>query len=286
MKKLSKRQIALIGIVLLLVIGIPFGINYCYKCNLNFITTQWEAKDVLTYYGAVLAAGGTAFGVYLSIRASHREYQEDIRSRVLPFIAVTPFDRKARINFMQLLNDTIQGTPDTGCDKEPDGYIEYKLEQIYYIITPQGIEIRNKLTQYQQEVLSKAGAIFRKSPNGAVLEEIDYFSIPVEIENVGNGTAVNLRVGFNRITDNPHRFIRPMMLKQNQTIYIHIFSMASLDVVGGEYVLEFFYKDIYGNKYFQKFPVRFGQNEKGEYQSIDLVGSQTKYEEDIPAALE
>lgn len=285
MKKLSKWQIAVIGIIL--VIGIPLGINFCYKCNFTLITTLWGAEDVLAYYGAVLAAGGTALGVYLSIRASHKQYQEDIRSRVLPFIAVTPFDRRACINLARLLNETMHDSSTTDSEEKPDEYIEFKLDHIYFIIGPEGIDIKNKLTAYQQEILSKAGNIWRRKSTGMVLDRIDYFSIPVEIENVGNGTAVNLRIGFNRITTNPHKFIRPMMLKQNQTIYIHIFSTSPFDVVGGDYILEFYYEDIYGNKYLQKFPVTLGRNDDdNEYQSIQLVGEQAKYEGDAPEELD
>ena len=68
-----------------------------------------------------------------------------------------------------------------------------------------------------------------------------------------------------------------MMLKLNQTLYIHIFSTTEYDTVNGEYALEFYYEDIYGNRYSQKFPVSFGREDDGrEYQSIELVGKQVK----------
>ena len=118
-----------------------------------------------------------------------------------------------------------------------------------------------------------------------MLQRTDFYSMPLEIENVGNGTAVNLRIGFNRVGDrNTYRFIRPMMLKQSQTVYIHIFSTADYDIVRGDYSLEFHYEDIYGNKYAQEFPVKYNKNENNqEYQSIDLVGKQIRKTEDTHA---
>lgn len=119
-----------------------------------------------------------------------------------------------------------------------------------------------------------------------MLQRTDFYSMPLEIENVGNGTAVNLRIGFNRVGDrNTYRFVRPMMLKQGQTVYIHIFSTADYDIVRGKYSLKFYYEDIYGNKYSQAFPVEYSKNKDNqEYQSIDVVGKQIRRTEDTPNA--
>lgn len=135
------------------------------------------------------------------------------------------------------------------------------------------------MNKSQQEILESVGNVWRPVANGvSVHQRIDYYSLPMEIENVGNGTAVNFRMGFNRIdTDALHEFVRPMMLKQGQTLYVHIFSTEEAETVRGIYVLEFFYEDIYGNKYEQQFPVEYGEDESGqEYQRITLVGDQKR----------
>ncbi|MCC8195663.1 MAG: hypothetical protein LIO49_02445 [Ruminococcus sp.] len=111
-----------------------------------------------------------------------------------------------------------------------------------------------------------------------MLYPVDYSSLPLEIENVGNGTAVNLRIGFN-YADNKesHEFLIPTMLKQNQTIYINIFSTEKPEIICGEYVLEFSYEDIYKNKYGQQFPVKFEKAEDGQGSpSIILDGKQKR----------
>ena len=160
------------------------------------------------------------------------------------------------------------------------------LSQIYFVITAHGIETKKKLDKGQKAILEHAGTMWASRKDGSeTLQYTDFYSLPLEIENVGNGTAVNLRVGFNRTgTEKGHTFVRPMMLKQGQTLYIHIFSTADSDVVRGDYVLEFHYEDIYGNKYAQEFPVKYDKNENNqEYQSIDLVGKQIRKTEDTHA---
>ena len=278
--------ISAIVVFAILVIGVPLIINHCYKCDIPIITTKWDAKDVLSYYGAVLAACGTGIGVYVSIKAAYKNYQNDARVRVLPFIAVTPFDRMVDADrFLRYVDRKEDEIQEESCTS---GYIEYKLEQIYFIITSCGIEIKKGLDKYQQQILRHAGAIWKPiAPDEESLDYIDYFSVPLEIENVGNGTAVNLRIGFNYRSDDPHLhgFVYPMMLKQNQTRYIHIFSIAEPDIVKGEYTLEFFYEDIYGNKYFQEFPILLEIDDNGmNFHSINLLGKQMKLKEGEPYA--
>lgn len=78
-------------------------------------------------------------------------------------------------------------------------------------------------------------------------------SVPLEVENVGNGTAINLRIGLNKATNIKPVYITTINLKQNMTIYIHIFSENPTDNDLAEYNLEFYYNDIYKRKYAQKY---------------------------------
>ena len=250
--------------------------------------TIWGAADALAYYGAIIASIGAALGVFVSIKAATKNYRDDVRARVMPFIAVTPFERKATVNTMALLREKVEKKekPKDTDDTSAVQYDEYKLSQIYFVITTHGIEAKNKLDKSQQVILEQAGNMWVSMTSGVEIHQrIDFYSMPLEIENVGNGTAVNLRVGFNRTEDRGRRrFVRPMMLKQGQTLYIHIFSTADFDVVCGDYILEFHYEDIYGNKYAQEFPVKYNKNENNqEYQSIDLVGKQIRKTEDTHA---
>lgn len=300
MKKPWVKRFLCVLALLVIVIGIPVIINESYKTNsgctafsgymtISGYMTMWSAADMLAYYGTIVASFGAAAGVFASIKVATKNYKEDVRARVMPFIAVTPFERKATVNTMALLKEKVEKTERPAkTDNTPAvQYDEYKLSQIYFVITAHGIDVKNRLDKHQQTLLEHAGTMWvSQADGGERLQYTDFYSLPLEIENVGNGTAVNLRIGFNRVGDrNTYGFVRPMMLKQGQTVYIHIFSTADYDIVHGEYSLEFHYEDIYGNKYSQKFPVEYGKNKDNqEYQSIDLVGKQLKNTEVAPNA--
>lgn len=288
MRKSWTKWILIAVIALVLIVGVPIIINECYKTNSGYMT-MWSAADMLAYYGTIVASVGAAVGVFVSIKVAAKNYKEDVRARVMPFIAVTPFERKAIVNTMALLKEKVEKTESPAkTDNTPAvQYDEYKLNRIYFVITEHGIDAKNGLDKSQQAILEHAGNSWTSVAGGVeMLQRTDFYSMPLEIENVGNGTAVNLRIGFNRVGDrNTYRFIRPMMLKQSQTVYIHIFSTADYDIVRGDYSLEFHYEDIYGNKYSQEFPVEYGKNKDNqEYQSIDLVGKQLKNTEVAPNA--
>lgn len=93
MRKSLIRWVLLAVIVLGIIIGGPIIINEFYRNNSGYITI-WGAADVLTYYGAIIAASGAAIGVYCSIRYSHKQYREDKRRDVLPYFAINILGRK------------------------------------------------------------------------------------------------------------------------------------------------------------------------------------------------
>lgn len=272
--------IAVGAAVLFLIIGVPYIINECYKAECGYLT-MWDAAGVLAFYGAILAAAGTGLGVFASVRAANKNYREDARMRVLPYIAVTPFERKARVNPDALFQEQVEKRHSSTETKSESAvqYKEQKLERVYFVIDSNEIKAQYELNKHQQEILEHAGYKWVRMPNGvSALRAIDYYSIPLEIENVGNGAAINFHVGFNRIGDEAlYEYVRPTVLKQGQTLYVHIFSTEKFETVRGNYVLGFAYEDIYGNEYEQQFPVEYGEDESGqEYQSITLVGEQKR----------
>lgn len=288
MKETTTKTIKKVGKVLLwvtavifFVVIVPILINEAYKRGPGYVT-MWGAKEVLSYYGSILASVGAVLGVYFSIRAAHKNYQEDVRARVLPFIAVTHFERKANVDYVALLGEPVLGKTETrDQNSKAVSYEEYKLDKFYFIISADGIEIKTALNKFQQEIVSQLGHICVTTAKGThALQRVSYYSLPIEIENVGNGTAVALCIGFNKTSNekDKYKYIHSMMLKQGQTMYIHIFSTEAFDIVGGEYMLEFYYEDIYKNKYVQQFQICLGQDDAGRnYSEIDLVGNQTHY---------
>ena len=87
MKKSWTKWILIAAIALVLIVGVPIIINECYKMNSGYMT-MWSAADVLSYYGAIIAASIGVIGVYFTVYIANRNYREDARNRTLPYIAI------------------------------------------------------------------------------------------------------------------------------------------------------------------------------------------------------
>lgn len=212
--------------------------------------------------------------MFLSIQYAQKNYREDIKNRVLPYIAVTHYKSKSKINLFEL----IQNEPVT---EEKNYYKEYKVGRIFFVINDENIEVKESLTQQQDNLLKKGGFSWKQTAEGFALVNASFISCPIEIENVGNGAAINFRVGFNRVNQK-RLYVTPLQLKQNETLYIHIFSDSVTNNTLGDYELEFFYEDIYGTKYTQKYKLSVAkEKETGRtYNSIDFSGRQIEYKEE------
>ena len=265
MKTWIKKYWAWLVITIVLIVGGPIIINELYKTGKGY-TTLWGAAEVLSYYGMILAALGAAAGVFFSIKYSHKQYKEDCRNRVLPYITISTLKQSAKYNLFEI--------DDSQPQQEDFGYREYRIENIFFIISEDKIEVKNKLDSQQQYLLEHLGKVKAPIQNGFAYGIKDMVSIPLEVENVGNGTAVGFRAGFNRVNDEK-KYLLPQFLKQGQGIYIHIFSSTPYDKISGDYTLEFYYEDIYGTKYKQQYSVIVGiDKERGAYNSISLYGKQ------------
>lgn len=93
MKKPGAKWILAAGIALLLIVGVPIIINECYKTNSGYMTI-WGAADMLSYYGAIIAASIGVIGVYFTVYMANINYREDARNRMLPYIAIDVINNK------------------------------------------------------------------------------------------------------------------------------------------------------------------------------------------------
>ena len=237
---------------------IPTCINLAFKYDSGIIILQaeWDASDALSFYGGILAAGLGIYGVFLSIQYAQKNYRDDLKNQVLPYLVVTQLRGVSRYNALVDGPDIKTKAENNPEENESDDplYKEYKLTKIYYIIEPNGIKNYIDIPPRYKPILEKEGASWETVANGCyILQKRPYISFPVEIENVGNGTAVYARIGFNKKEDTP-KYLPPIQLKPKEIFYIHIFSALPLENVYGEYTLSIIYQDIYHNRYEQSFP--------------------------------
>ena len=157
MKTWIKKYWVWLIVAIVLVVSGPFVINELYKTGKGYITL-WGAAEVLSYYGMILAALGAAAGVFFSIKYSHKQYEDDRRNRVLPYITITKLKQSAKYNLFEI--------DDSQPQHDDYGYREYRIENIFFIISEDKIEVKNKLNSKQQYMLEHLGEVKTPIQNG------------------------------------------------------------------------------------------------------------------------
>lgn len=267
------------GCTVFLVI-IPLGINWLFKTPAPFelLDAEWFASDALSFYGTIFSSIATIVGVFLSIDYAQKNYREDERNRVRPYFALTHLKSKSKYNW--LYYDEEENKEDTHARKVIKEYEEYKPERVFIIVKKNAIDYKYELTQEQKNILETGGRKWQEIGEGAhALTSLKYISLPFEVENVGNGAALCLQVAF-YAEDQEKMGINFYTIKPKQILYVHVFSANVEGQLCRDYCLELVYRDILGNQYSQKYPVRFEQDEKTQrvIQMIDLTGKQESQE--------
>ena len=258
----KEHKIAIIFFFVFAVVIVPVGIHFLFKWNsgVSWIQAEWTAGEALTFYGALLAAGIGAFGVFVSIQYAQKSYKEDAKNRVLPYFAVTKLQGQTTFNVFREMAREFQESQIAHQNKDgeqerridPPMYEETELKKACFIIDEEKIVNRSDLTVEQRDLLINAG--LKREDNGGVqcLVRYPFITAPMYIENIGNGPAVCVRIGFFKADSTP-LYMRPIQIKQGGTFYIHIFSTVEREKLLGNYVLSIEYQNIFKNHYMQNY---------------------------------
>ena len=255
-KKSYKKLLVVLGFIL---IG-PVIINSLFKLHtsLDFFVAEWDASAMLSYYGTIIAAVIAIYGIFITIQYSQKSYKDDVRNRSMPFIVIDILKTSYYRNLMKP-NNTEAVT------EQLEGYREYKLTDYYCILDKGKIEYKTGLTKIQQDLLNNGGIGLVTCKNDVSMKAENEICIPFEIENVGNGTAIRMRYGINRkkTCDVNRRYLPVISLKQGTPIILHIFSedCSKNSSNLGQYILSFYYEDIYSNRYEQHFDINIEYDE-------------------------
>lgn len=261
-------------VLLLLTIGIPALINWLFKIHptIPFFSAEWDAGAALGFYGTLLASFIAIIGVFISVNYAQENYRKDEKNRQLPYLAMTYMRKDSKFN---LLDSAFTQTRES--DNDADSYYtEYRLNRVYIIISNDGIEYRKNLDKMQESILQQGGLAWVTEGGIKALKPHNYISLPFEIENVGNGAAIDFKLSFNKKdSSNPHA-VSLFTLKCGDKVYFHIFSDLESEELLGEYMLELQYSDILCNRYSQKYPVSFEKENNRVKQIIDFTGKQVE----------
>jgi len=255
--KNKKKYLWIITIILLSVIIGPLLISWGFrtKAPFDWLIAEFDASALLSYYGALIASVIAILGVYLTIQYSQKNYKEDVKNRVLPFITI-----------YYLRDDTIQK------DVNNDIKSEYKSQDYYFVLTKEKIRCKSTLLGVQQDLIDSNGMTYNKNAVSEQWGIKNYIYIPLEIENIGNGVATKLSFGLNKQSVKESEWDRApaISLKTFSPFRIYIFSESPMDVLG-KYILSFCYEDIYCNMYKQDFIIEIEHDsEKGILTTVVL----------------
>ena len=256
-KYLSKYKWKIILAFAVFIVIIPAVINWFFKLEspCHFFVAEWEAGDVLAFYGAMLASVTTILGVYISIEYAQRNYQMDEANRVKPYLSLTHYKSESKTNWG--LGIPAEATDADGVEQPQSYYTEYKLDKVYIVIDQSEIRFQDKLSDKQQQRIKSGGFEWYDHGGGCrSLQSHPFVSMPFDVENVGSGAAINTMIAFYKKGE-ARRGASLYTIKQGASFYFHVFCDDAESVVGSEYVIELLYGDIIGNYYSQKYPVHF-----------------------------
>ena len=251
MRKSLIRWVLLAVIVLGIIIGGPIIINEFYRNNSGYMTI-WGAADVLTYYGAIIAASGAAIGVYCSIRYSHKQYREDKRRDVLPYFAINILGRKCVSPFdLGWYGEDDVREEDKA--KEALTYREFMYDECFFIFSDDKIECIRKLSE-EQEAARTIGVTMEDHGEFGTNLRNDRHYIPMKITNVGKGCAINTIITVKSTIKRAVAASIPISIPVGGEVYTGLLFYVHKKL-SGKYDYGIQYRDIYGNQYEHHKPI-------------------------------
>lgn len=248
-KKFKKVWIWVILAAAFVIIG-PIVINEAYKTGKGYITL-WGAEDVLSYYGMILAALGAAVGVFFSIKYSHNQYVEDKRHRVMPYYAINILGRKCIDPFdLGWYSDDAEASDTSLKVKEALTYKEYTYSKGFFIFSPEQIKYTTKLSEDQENAVHIGLNVEDHGEFGEIWRN-DVIYIPLELQNVGQGCAINTEICVKSLSGGKRASSIPVSVPIGEKLYVGLYINVS-DEVSGDYCFYVSLKDIYGNSYTHK----------------------------------
>lgn len=231
--------------------------------------------NIFSYFGGISGGIISIFGVFFTVRYSQKEYKDSQRKSVIPYFAVNTLHNENRNMESSLRGGT------SPADSTASGYREYKVVDYYFIIKDGVISMQTSLKNMQRDRAERLGIIPQKICNGVYATcAIDDVYNPYDLENVGNGPAINFRIGFNLKSDDEGswKYSSTISVAVREHIHVHIFAedcdqeSRSLN----DYVLKFFYDDILGNRYEQStdFSIKYSKEKNMAYIITNMYQSQ------------
>lgn len=264
MRKKSILFIIILSTVILFVFIfiIPIVINELYKTGKGY-KTIWNGADVLSYYGSVLSSIGGILGVFFSIRYAQREYKEDSRQRILPFVATEFLMAQDEFEKFCKNENNINEKNYYAITCLPEKEIEYPKT------IPKNIEniIRTR-GNYTEEIVPGCYATMNK----------EFLFAALKLKNIGEGAACNLTFELYKLEDGKYQQemeLRkksiPFLLDRSDTLYVGIYWDLGNSSMFGSYNFDIMYSDINHTRYQRSISYEIIRNKENSKPCIKQV---------------
>ena len=222
--------------------------------------TVWNGADVLSFYGAVLAALGGIVGVFFTVKHSQKQYREDMRLRIMPFLSIDKIDDN---DFYKVFVNS--NSEEFLVETNWDNYlITYSVREgtLYpkHLSVEQVLNIAkdgNRTTEVNGKI-----AHFKKH----------YCFLPLKITNVGNGVALKTQIGLFSYEngkyekpDKERKYSVIQTIPQGQSVCVGIYWDLNDEDAITTYKLDILCSDISRRRYLRSIEYKFERNASNQF---------------------
>ena len=191
--------------------------------------------------------------MFFTVRYSQRQYQDDQRNSVIPYFSVDKLN--SHFVMPEVTMDSGRLTVKNPKTQSAAGYREEKYTDYYYVLKDGKFKITSRLTDQQMVRAHAGGFVPAQVPYSYAMTVKNDIFLSLRLENVGNGVAINFRLGINRadIKEDEKKYTYSISVNKGEAVNVHLYSEdCDKDSPNlGDYDLMFSYQDIFGNKYSQ-----------------------------------
>ncbi len=244
---------------------------------------------MLQYYGMILTAIIAIGGLYLTFQDNRKGIREQSRLDKLPCFSLTTLNYDVRnplfgVTIDKEINSKGQSVLNPKDHKKQYYYRERKVTAAILKIKDGKACITTQLTEEEKKLIINGGVAeqrMAKGMIGIVNKPMTY--VPIIICNVGNGAALDFRIGFNKLIGgqlNMPQYLSSTSINMNEEFYLGFFAIHDVDENTGEYLLEISYRDIFGNYYKQKckFNIEMDDGTCGTTMEVSFLQERTQVE--------
>lgn len=261
---------------MIIIILVPILIHIFYSIYINdFIKSRWMSGDLLSYCATIIAA-------LIAFENARTALLETQKLDAKPYVALEKLLHSHNGDIFSLVGSKVKVDNVINKENNDNNYIEYKVSELNFLFEERNkIWIIEKLTDEQIKIILAGGNKIEKPAEGVYLfSDYNFCYLPLVIENVGKGCAINMYIGIRPIEGSIRFDNIPHIVKENKIIFRlkspFNFNQKDKKIVrlvidnpkvdiSGLYELIFEYDDIYNNHYEQNYRVEIDKNDKGKF---------------------